>query len=229
MPAETSSDLVESLRFIQTIFGPLAADAGVATEDVAAAEERLGVRLPHGLRMLYERTGCLRSLHAAHNTLVALDELDFAGDHLIFYEENQGVVAWGIARPRLSEPNPPVDQGQPPRADGGPWVFFPEFTSISEFLRCQAAWQAVQGGLPFVGVKEGFSDGVRAITEAFGVPPLQSASMRAWPLKNGVIVETGDGYVGLGTQEADTFLTVTAKIGIAIDDWDYATLRDEVD
>ncbi len=141
----------------------------------------------------------------------------------IFYEENQGVVAWGIARSRLSEPDPPVDQGQPPRGDAGRWEFFPEFRSVSVFVSAQAAWQAVQGGLPFVGAKHLLSR-VGAIARALGAPAFERAAMRAWLLEKGVVVET-DGHVSLATREAESFVDLSARLGMEIDEWDWATLQ----
>jgi hypothetical protein len=218
------SPLAEPLRFVEAIFGPLGSNAGVPVEDLTAAMERLGVSLPAALQELYRRTGQVAPLHAAHNTLVRLDQIDFGDDHLIFYEENQGAVAWGVARSRLSEPDPPVDQGQPPRAEGDPWVFCPEFASISEFVCAQAAWQAVQGGLPFVGVKQRFP---HAIEVVLGAPAVELKGMRAWLLEKGVAVDTGDGSVSLGTQDAESFEVASVRLGIHVDAWDYATLQDE--
>src|SRR5205823_6649839 len=162
---------------VESIFGPLGGDAGVPEVDILEAERRLGVLLPQTLRELYHRTGRVATFHAAHNRLVPLDEIDFSDDHLTFYEENQNVVVWGIARARLSEPDPPVDQGQPPRADGERWDFYSEFRSVSEFIRAQAAWQAVQGGLPFGGVMLEFAQ-FGAVAAELGAPALELEGMR---------------------------------------------------
>lgn len=225
MPPPDLSVLAESLRFVEAIFGPLGSDAGVPAEEVKAAEKRLQLSLPEALRELYRRTGKLASLHAAHNTLVAIDEVDFADDRLIFYEENQGVVAWGIERSRLADADPPVEQGQPPREVGGRWEFSPEFASISEFVHAQAAWQAVNGGLPFVGVKLHQSLSA-AVLPALGTPALALVGMRAWLLDRGVVVEAGDS-VHAATRDAESFEVTSAQLEIAIDEWDYATLTDD--
>ena len=90
----------------------------------------------------------------------------------------------------------------------------------------QAAWQAVQGGLPFVGVKQGKAQ-VSALIEALGAPVLERSGMRAWLLEKGVVVDAGDGFVGLATQEAESFVAASARLGMEVEQWDYATLRDE--
>jgi hypothetical protein len=220
-----------AIQFIEAIFGPLGSEAGVSVEDIVAAERALGVSLPHALRELYARTGSLKALHAVHNTIVPIERVGLAADHLVFYEENQGVVAWGIPRSRLSEADPPVDQGQPPNAARDAWTFCPEFTSVSEFVCAQAAWQAVQGGLPFVGVLQQAGEparvDARSMATALGPESLRAESMRAWVVDGGVAVEAGDGYVGLATRDARQFLAASASLGIEMGAWDYATLRDE--
>jgi hypothetical protein len=216
-----------ALRFVEEVFGPLGEDAGAPLEDLVAAERRLGLGLPNALRELYLRTGRAAALHASHNTLVPLDRIDFADEHLIFYEENQGVVLWGIDRSRLSEPDPPVVQGQPPRDDGARWEFHPEFASVSAFLRAMSAWQAVQGGLPFVGVKEPFLGGDGALTETFGAPSFVESGMRVWTFEGGVVVKTEAEAVSMGTRSAELFVRGSARVGMTVDDWDYATLQDE--
>lgn len=218
-----------SVRFIEAIFGRLGPEAAIPGEVVVATERRLGVLLPSALRELYLRTGASTALHNSHNTIVPLDQMEFAGDHLIFYEENQGVVSWGIARSRLSEDDPPVDQGQPPVGNAG-WDFYPEFASVSEFACAQAAMQAVEGGLPFVGVKHepgrGPTVDVDRMTNALGPPALKTAGLTAWLVEGGVAVAAEGGFVGLATREAKPFLSVSASLGLAVEDWSYSTLRD---
>ncbi len=218
----------DSIRFLEAIFGPFGADGGVPVDEIEAAESRLGFALPRALRTLHGRTGRVKSLHAAHNRLVAIDEVDFASDHLVFYEENQDVVVWAIARSRLSEEDPPVDQGQ--LADDE-WTFYSEFASVSEFACAQGAWQAVQGGLPFVGVVQQPADARRldaaAMTKAFGAPSLLAEGMSAWLVEGGVAIDAGDGYVGLATRDAAAFESASALLGLELGAWDYATARDD--
>ena len=41
--------------------------------------------------------GGRKDINAVHNRLVSLEELEVDQDRLIFYEENQAVVLWGIS------------------------------------------------------------------------------------------------------------------------------------
>ncbi len=216
----------EAIAFLESIFGPFGADAGVPPNAVERCEARLGVAIPKALAELHLRTANVEALHAAHNLLVPLDCVDFGGDHLVFYEENQEVVVWAIARERLSEDDPPVDQGQPASGRGDEWSYFPEFRSVSEFACAQGAWQAVQGGLPYVGVLANDPNVERALN-ALGPPSLEAETMTAWLVSGGVLLHAGDGYVGLATRDAESFRRASSSIGLDIAKWDYATLHDE--
>lgn len=229
-----------AFRFLEVIYGPFGADDSVSASEVLAAEARLGVKLPAALVALYRRTGRATSLHESHNRLVTLEQVDFAGDHLVFYEENQDVVVWGIERSRLADDDPPVDQGQPTAAPNV-GTFYPEFASVSEFARAQGAWQAVQGGLPYVGaltspaMRARSSEAqalaanaapARAFRDSLGEPALETAGMLAWLVDGGVFVDAR-GYLGLATREASQFEAACVGLGIEVEDWDYATLTDE--
>jgi hypothetical protein len=229
-------DIGEALTFLEAIYGPFEAVHRIAPTALDAVEARIGASLPRALRTLYAKTGAARALHHAHNELVPPERIDFGGDHLVFYEENQAVVVWGIARSRLSEEDPPVEQGQVDR-DTEAWSYFPEFESVSEFACAQGSWQAVQGGLPYVGVMEKFpgahASGLRALNGApvlgavLGQPRLRTSGMWAWLVDGGVAIELPDAYVGLATRTAEQFSAACRTLDIALEQWDYATLRDD--
>lgn len=218
----------DSIRFLEAIYGTFRTDAAVPAAAIDDAERRLGIRLPRALRLLYERTGSSRSLHASHNTLVRIDSIEFGDDHLIFYEENQAVVVWAIARSELTKEDPPVDQGQHDEKSG--WSFYAEFRSLSEFAAAQGAWQAVQGGLPFSGVLQQPENRRRvdatALTRELGAPGVATDSMSAWLIDGGVVIDAGDGYVGLAARTELEFRAAGERMGIDLAQWDYATVRD---
>ena len=197
---------------------------------IRAAEQRLGAPLPSALRTLHLRTGKVAALHATHNRLVALDDLGFVSDHLVIYEENQAAIVWGIARSVLAEDDPPVAQGQP-RQRGTGARFKAEFRSVSEFAAAQGAWQAVQGGLPFVGVWQQPARGqrvdARSLTRALGPSLLVTTGMRAWLVAGGVAVLAGRSYLGLATRKAAQFRAASARLGVELDAWDWATVQDQ--
>lgn len=211
----------KAIQFLEAVYGPFGRGAGVPAKEIAGAEKRLERKLPAALTAYYRQTGRVKALHASFNRLVAPGRLEFAGDHLVFYEENQEVVVWAIASAALEKDDPPVDQGQFDRKKKR-WSFYPEFKSVSEFACAQGAWQAVQGGLPFVGVRDDHKAAPR-----LGAPALETSGMTAWLLPGGVVLKAGPRYLGLATRDKTRFLAASSKLGLQTEDWDWATLQDE--
>jgi hypothetical protein len=83
---------------------------GWSETDLAAAEERLGLRLPAALREAYALLGRREDLTGNHDTLRAPAELevDETGEALVFRDENQGTARWGIPLTDLAQEDPPV-------------------------------------------------------------------------------------------------------------------------
>lgn len=89
----------------------LAEDAnhGYPEAVIAALEARLQIQLPASLRQYYISLGNNKAVNDSFNRLTSLGEIGFSEDeHLIFYEENQAVVLWGIAKTELQQDNPAV-------------------------------------------------------------------------------------------------------------------------
>ena len=106
-----------------------------------ACEQRLKRRLPESLRALYLNLGEVPDLLEVHNRVVSLDELEIDGEHLIFMEENQGVVSWGIPLASLHEPNPAVWQ----RNNTPPVEWFPEEKDALGLLVSMWDWYVEMG------------------------------------------------------------------------------------
>jgi hypothetical protein len=73
-------------------------------------ESALGVRLPEALREYYRVAGRLDEVNRSHHRLRTLDGLEIVGDYLMFMEENQDVLFWGIRVSDLSHSDPDVWQ-----------------------------------------------------------------------------------------------------------------------
>ncbi|GGX63829.1 SMI1/KNR4 family protein [Streptomyces fructofermentans] len=87
---------------------PIEDGDGWPESELAAAEERLGVRLPAVLREAYALFGRRRDLVGNHDRLLAPAalHLDEAGRTLVFRHENQGAATWGVplGDPRDDDP-----------------------------------------------------------------------------------------------------------------------------
>ncbi|MFF9912447.1 SMI1/KNR4 family protein [Streptomyces sp. NPDC013457] len=86
------------------------ADDGWNETDLAAAEKRLGLRLPSALREAYLLFGRRKDLTSNHDVLLGPSELyvDEAGKALVFRHENQGAASWGIRLAELTDDDPAV-------------------------------------------------------------------------------------------------------------------------
>ncbi|THA81658.1 SMI1/KNR4 family protein [Streptomyces sp. A0592] len=89
---------------------PLQRGDGWPEEDLAAAEDRLGVRLPAALREAYRLFGRRRELTSNHDVLLDPAGLyvDDAEEALVFRQENQGAASWGILLDSLTDDDPAV-------------------------------------------------------------------------------------------------------------------------
>ncbi|PWU08551.1 MAG: hypothetical protein C5B50_29335 [Verrucomicrobia bacterium] len=147
MKAENFEDLY---RRTYAILGhSLTSRDGIPLDEFEAAEKRLGIRLPTALRAYYLVAGRERSLNHAHNRLCALGDWQMHAGKLVFMEENQWAVVWGIAAGGEQADNPPVYQG--PVVDGEPSGWFLEERECSAFMVFMLHLQAAfGGGMPFI-------------------------------------------------------------------------------
>jgi hypothetical protein len=132
-------------KTIETLANPVATEDGVPAAEVVAGERRLNIRLPSALREYYLICGRLEGLNRAHNRLYPPDGWFVDANKLVFMEENQQVVFWGI--PEGTVDDPPVLQGV--NVTDQPMGWYPEHSSCSEFLVMMLHWQAVCGGMAF--------------------------------------------------------------------------------
>src|SRR5579862_2689101 len=101
-------DWSEQSPHIRSLFHPWQPGDGYDEATIAAAEARLGVRLPKVLRNFYLAWGRRRDLTKLNHPLLAPDALQMRTDTLIFWVENQESYDWGIPREALEEADPPV-------------------------------------------------------------------------------------------------------------------------
>ena len=134
---------------IEVLDRPLTSADGLPDREIVTGEQRLGVRLPRALREFYGIAGQLDHLNRAHNRLYTPDEWFVDAGKLVFMEENQAVVYWGIPISEWLCDDPPVSQGV--NVVDQPIDWHPEHGACSEFLLVMLHWQAVCGGMKFTG------------------------------------------------------------------------------
>jgi hypothetical protein len=109
---------------------PLRDSDGCTAEEVAAAEERLGLRLPGSLVAFYQMLGRRRDLTSNQDRLIPLNSLTVEDGLLIYRIENQGCASWGVRVSGQWQADPPVVfcEGY---GDGTPWRPFLKSFSLA--------------------------------------------------------------------------------------------------
>ncbi|WP_341843632.1 SMI1/KNR4 family protein [Chitinophaga caseinilytica] len=128
---------------------------GYEETDIAAAEARLGCRLPAVLRDYYRTMGRFEALNTAFNRLLPPEKLYLSDSGmLVFYTENQDVVIWGIDHEDFGKPDPAVYGSYD--ADREEWLL--DADTMEHFLWSMAYVQAGMGGLAHLAFAEGLTE-----------------------------------------------------------------------
>ena len=178
---------------------------------VEATEARLGLRIPGPLRDYYLTVG-RHKLNRIHNRLTEPKELEVRQGRLVFMEENQSVVYWGV-RAKVKALDPIVFQTQDP--DGDDW--FAE-SSCSSFLLTMLSFHAT-GGLPCIGYSDKFSrnEVPRLVKSWTPVGRVREMSGFANGGKVLCVFEEGDqAFIQVGAPNRRDFRAITQELGIGI-------------
>ena len=124
---------------------------GFEESDIVALEKRLKIILPAKLREYYLTLGRHEAINYSHNRLLQPGgKIGFSPDeYLVFCEENQGVVNWGIKKDDLSNPNPPVYADYADADGNSNWYL--ELPGTEACLLMLAVYNGVLGGLKYNG------------------------------------------------------------------------------
>ncbi|HET6248237.1 MAG TPA: SMI1/KNR4 family protein [Tepidisphaeraceae bacterium] len=124
-------------QLVSMVFGTLLPEHGIDDTAISMAEKRLGIQFPRTLRSFYSLCGNHREVMDGMNHLLPLPELDIENGGLVFGEENQCVMIYGILLKNMTESDPPVMQRDPGEE---PWYLDSE--ALSRFLLVSSCWQA---------------------------------------------------------------------------------------
>lgn len=191
---------------------PLQDDDGYDSKSLDQAEQRLGVKIPLGLREWYQMAGKRWDVWSRQDQFEPPDQLQIGYDEsrdaefLIFYRENQDVVQWGIRREDCTMEDPPVyllDWSQSndtmPGAEAG---------STSEFALAMFCYQLCAAGAGpyysgYAQVDERAASAIRQLPALFS--PLH------WPTENARLFAYENAYVFCASQGGDTQINMGAK------------------
>lgn len=133
---------------IEVFCSPLTSGDGTPAEEIRKGETQLGFSLPEAVRAYYRTLGRHR-LNQAHNRLFSPEEWFVHEGRLVFMEENQAVLYWGVATDEGGA-DPVVYQGANLRDEAIEW--HSENACCADFMLVMMHWQAVCGGLEFMGM-----------------------------------------------------------------------------
>ena len=122
---------------------------GFSETDLEKWEEQQQIHLPETLRTYYLSLGKHEAINYSHNRLLRPGpEIGFSQDgYLVFYEENQRVMYWGIKKEDLHNPNPPVYANYSGDEWNPDWHL--ELPATDACLLMLAIYNGVLGGLKY--------------------------------------------------------------------------------
>ena len=123
---------------------PLRSQDACSDADIENAESRLAIKLPGSLKEYYLVAGREKRVNQFHNRLLPPEKLFVDSGRVVFMEENQWVVVWGVPAGQDVKADAAVFQGVNRRDKGIEW--HPEHDSCCTFLNVMAIWHASFGG-----------------------------------------------------------------------------------
>jgi hypothetical protein len=129
----------------EKLFGGFSPHDRLSELELTRLESQLNIRLPTMLRRFYLLVGRNSILTKAHNRFLRPHRIRVHNNALVFLEQNQKVMFWGILLQDLHKGDPPVQQGNFEEA-----VWYPDAHFLSVFLFGIVGWQAANG-MPWTG------------------------------------------------------------------------------
>lgn len=131
-------------RLFETFGYPLTRRSAITGALVKTIEKSLGVVAPPSLRDFYAVAGRERRFSRSHNRVLSPRDWFVDKGRLVFMEENQAVVLWGVSLRLPHDDDPPVDQAV---NHEGELRWSRVSRHCSRFLAVALHYQAVCGGL----------------------------------------------------------------------------------
>jgi hypothetical protein len=188
-PSTMATFATQYAKSFAALVGPLSADHGMPESHLAEREALLGISLPDALREFYLTAGRFDPFNQAFNRLYPPDQWFIDSGKLVFLEENQAVVFWGVEATDERRDDPVVFQGVNVSREPIEWHL--EHEHCSEFLVVMLHWQAVCGGLEFTGgcdAPSGFLNFIERRWQFAG----QAHELRAYHLDGQALCEVQD-------------------------------------
>ncbi len=197
------------------------ADVGIPEEELSFCEDNLGITFPRALRDYYKVVGNLSELNSVYNRIYSPEDCEEKHGKLIFMEENQSIVYWGVALEEPTIEDPVVYQGSIDEKGMVKW--YSEYKKCSDFLEIMLCWQAVNGGLKFNGIAENLeSNTIKSLENWVFLGSLNG--LRAYMFNKQAICVVGEGRsreIFLGAANEASYLSLKKQLasdGIDVQD-----------
>jgi hypothetical protein len=112
-----------------------AATDGLSKKIIADAESRLEIKFPPAMKGFYLSLGNAADFCSIHNFISHPKDVVFDEGYLMFMDENQSVVSWGIKKRDLDKSDPKVWQ-----RNNGAERWYSERKTFSELLISMFDW-----------------------------------------------------------------------------------------
>ena len=204
-------------RQIFNTFGfPLTSGSAVSPAVISAAEKRLGIRVPRPLRDYYAIAGNEKRFNRSHNRFLAPKHWFVDKGRVAFLDENQSVCFWGVKIAEDITDNPPIFQGTV--EDRISW--FREHSKCSLFIAVMLHYQAVSGGLPYLGSSELTENANRRLKSDWNYVG-QLHGQRAYSRQNQVVFLTSffdSPILMAGAKTKDDLQAIERDLGVKLDE-----------
>lgn len=118
---------------------------GTSEDAILAAEKKLGVKLPDALRYFYTSVGKIALFTDAFEFFAQPKQIYIKANKLVFLEENQAMLSWGIDLDEIAKPDAKVYQSPNAGDTEKNVIWYPETLPLSQFLEMIMYYQAVSG------------------------------------------------------------------------------------
>ena len=204
---------------------------GFEESEIVALEKQLNIVLPATLRAYYVTLGRHEAINYSHNRLLRPGKIGFSPDeYLIFCEENQGVVYWGIKKDDLTNANPPVYGNYSSDEQNPAWYL--ELPGTEACLLMLAVYNGVLGGLKYNGnyLESVSSEVVDHIKENWQeLEDISTATQRIFTRDYAEMIslsfdsEQNCSGIFIGTNDEDRFNNMLDNLDV---DWFYLSTED---
>jgi hypothetical protein len=195
---------------------PLRSSDGEPEKSIRREESRLGIAIPAALRTFYRVAGRATDFNAVCDRFRPPSEWTLDGNHLIFAEEQQVVVLYGVRIDKPELTDPPVLMAT--RSSSLLW--YKVSASVSEFASVYMLWNATFGGAMECVGSALATRGVAAKLRRDWLCIGEVNRMRAYlqPSRAACYLKWNDGWrVFVGTCSEADMCIVANELGIALE------------